>query len=94
MGNIPNNAKKPTDHKSKGPISIEYAGETYELDKDAIDLTVIDLIEREKFVTAVRSLIGDEAFERFTESVRTETGKVPLSEFQKFSETIFGALPN
>lgn len=88
--------KKPQDHKSpkNEATVVEYAGETYTLDADALDLEVLELIEKDKHVSAITLLLGEADFKRFKESVRTDKGKVPMPAFQEFIETVLEALPN
>lgn len=93
--------KQPQDHKTamaekRGKtISIEHGGVTYEVPADALDdVELVEYIEDEKYITAIRNLIGPDQWARFKDSARNEHGKVPVETFQLFIEKVFDQLGN
>lgn len=60
--------KKPADHKPTKVdlVKVEYAGVEFEVKAGALSsLRVLDALERNQFTTALRYLVGDQAFDRF-----------------------------
>ena len=60
--------KKPADHKPAEAdlVKVEFADQTFEVRPGAFTrLAFLDLLERNQLTTALRYLVGDEAFGEF-----------------------------
>lgn len=87
--------KVPQDHKkADADGQVEYGGVTYMLDMEAADdVEILDLVmqaeqdPRAGFEVA-RKVLGDEQWEAFADSVRTEAGRVPLTETLEFVKQV------
>ena len=76
-------------------FSIEYAGATYTLTReDMDDLEVVLMFQRGEVLAAVVRVLGDEQWNRFAESVRTDKGKIPMTETKKFLDLVAEPLGN
>ena len=66
-------------------VSIDYAGEVYEFGRDDVDdFDLLQLIMAGNPFSAVQYLLGDDGWERFRESVKTDKGKVPATRVREF----------
>ena len=97
MPDIPAGAKKPADRKPKktdGPITFEYDGTTYTVDRDAFeDLEVVEALQDEKHFPAIRLILGDAQWTQFKESIRDrKTGRVPADKAEPFINGLFEAV--
>ena len=71
--------------------TIEYAGETYTITReDMDDLDLILAFQQGNVIGAVMNLLGDDDWQRFTDSVKTKAGKVPVTKSIEFVELIAG----
>lgn len=93
---VPKNAKKPQDRQTaKSEVKNEateivFKDETYVVAPDALDnIELIEAIEDEKFIKAIRMVIGDAQWAKYKESNRDENGRVLSDGFQEFVEAIF-----
>lgn len=89
MPEIPAGAKTPADRKSKKSdvIAFEFEGVTYKLNKaDFDDLEFVELLQDDKQLIAFRKLLGNEQWSKFKDSVRTDDGRVPADQAERFFE--------
>lgn len=75
-------------------VAYNFDGVAYLLDADAVDdLEVLELLENEKLMTALRRIMGDKQWERFKESQRDpDTGRVSPDKFEAFLDGLFARL--
>lgn len=97
MPTPPANAKKPQDRKPKkqtGPIQFDFDGTDYEVDPTALeDLEVVEALQDEKHIPAVRLILGDVQWSKFKESIRDKkTGRVPSDKAEPFITKMFDAV--
>lgn len=97
---VPLNAKKPQDRTAKADVRkedtvLEYGGETYTIPADTMDnIEIIEFIEDEEYIHAIRAIIGREQWSKFKDAHRDERGRVSTEDFQAFIEYVFGSLGN
>ena len=87
------NTRKPTKPAAAilDEYVIEYAGESYTITRDDMDdLDLILAFQQGNVIGAVMNLLGDDDWERFTDSVKTKAGKVPVTKSIEFVELIAG----
>jgi hypothetical protein len=94
--------REPQDHKAKAaakaeaegtPIEVDFDGEHYTIDRQAADnVELIEFIEDEQYVKAVRGYVGREQYGRWKETVRTEDGRIPTADFEAFLTAIMEAV--
>lgn len=100
MPDIPKDAKKPQDRKAKAeatgePLRVEYEGHEYVIDREAADnIELMEFVEDEKYLSAIRGYLGREQWGVFKDSVRDAAGRVPAEKFSEFSELIYAAMGN
>lgn len=64
--------KKPADHKRADDdlVKVEFRGVVFHVKAGVLgQLRVLDLLERNQFTSALRRIVGDEAFEAFLDAV-------------------------
>lgn len=99
--------KKPEDHKAKAaldatkaeatgdaqPVSFVFDGETYTIDADAADdLELMEYIEDEKYILALRGYLGAEQWRRFKDGHRNEKGRVTAERAGEFLQALTEAI--
>jgi hypothetical protein len=103
---VPNNVKAPEDHKAKStaaakaeatgeaqPMSFEFDGETYTIDADAADdLELMEYIESEKYILALKGYLGAEQWNRFKDTHRNDKGRVTASRAGDFLQALTEAI--
>lgn len=101
MASVPANAKQPQDHKTakseaKGKdTTVIYGEREYIIPSDALDnVEILEWIEDEKYIKAIRAILGKDQWNVFKEDVRDPKGHVPVSEFEPFITEIFTRLGN
>lgn len=93
-------AKKPQDHKVKDEakrkdVTLAHEGIDYTITADAIDdLELFEMIEDGKQLTALRRFLGADQWETFKDSVRTDKGRVRMSDAEDFLNKLMDALGN
>ncbi|MGC5376496.1 hypothetical protein ACPXAO_23605, partial [Salmonella enterica] len=74
-------------------VTFEHAGVEYTLSPNVLDdVEILEAMEDERYITAVRSIVGRERWNDFKESVRTDDGRVPASELETFLEKVMAAV--
>ena len=74
-------------------VTFEYGKETYVIDSAAFtDVELIEAVEDEKYMKAIRGYLGAAQWARFKDSVRTSDGRVPMEEFEPFLKVLMEAL--
>jgi hypothetical protein len=100
------NAKAPEDHKPAAtaaakaeaagdpqPVSFEFDGETYTIDADAADdLELMEYIEGEKYILALKGYLGAEQWQRFKDTHRNDKGRVTASRAGDFLQALTEAI--
>lgn len=96
--------KQPADHKPKAGAAryaIEWEGQTYTLDQDALDdADTIDLLtegteDQRALALAAKRIVGDEQWKRFNDSTREKyNGRMPFTVRLKFCEAVLEPLGN
>lgn len=89
---VVNGSRPPTgDHKAKkgkaaDGIAVDFDGVTYTVDSTSVnDLELMEYLEEEKYVLAIRGYLGVEQWSKFKESHRSaETGRVPMDRVPAF----------
>ena len=91
--------KKPQDHKAakseakSEDISVDFDGYTYTLPREVMDdIEVFERIEDEKYITAVRQVLGPDQWQHFKDSHRNESGRVSPDAFEQFLDSLMGAM--
>ena len=73
-----------------GKQKFEFNEDEYTVDGAALDdVEVFELFEEEKFMTAVKRILGVDEFTRFKENNRDENGRVSMEVFGDFVEKMF-----
>lgn len=94
---IPAGAKTPQDHKTKGePLelmpskTINYEGETYELQSAAVNsLEFLEAMREDDVIGLVQLAITPAGYNRLKDQLRDpETGFCPLEKFKEFLESL------
>ena len=66
---------------------------SYSIPRDALeDLELLEMIEDEKILSAVRRILGDEQWGRYKDQNRTESGRVDPSDLEAFLNGLFSRL--
>lgn len=97
--------KQPQDHKAKASekaakseaqdkiIEVDFDGERYSIDRDQADnLELMEFVEDEQYIKALRGYLGREQWARWKDSQRTEDGRVPMAPFEDFLNAIMEAI--
>lgn len=50
---------------TNGKVDVEFAGHTYSFSMDDVTIDALELLENERYITALRAVFGDEQFELF-----------------------------
>ena len=95
-------AKQPEDHKAKAaakaevdgaPIEVDFGDEHYTIDRDQADnLELMEFVEDEQYIKAIRGYLGRAQWDRWKDSVRTADGRVPAASFEEFLNVIMEAI--
>lgn len=73
--------------------TLEYGEQTYTIRADAMDdIEILEFIEDEKYILALRRMLGKEAWTQFKNSVRTPDGRVPSAPLEAFMEKVMKTL--
>lgn len=98
---IPAGAKKPTDHRTakddaKGDGTVvEFNGAEYTIAEAAMDnIEVMEFVEEEKYLKAIKLIIGEAQWQAFKDGNRDVHGRVTSSVFTDFIEKVFAHLGN
>lgn len=96
---MPATAKRPADHlpaKSEAEgrdVEFEFRGEPYAITRDrADDLELFELIEDEKYVSAIRGFLGPDQWAHFKEVAQRDEGRVSMAVFQEFLDAAMEAM--
>lgn len=95
---VPAGAKKPQDRQAKAEakgedLVVVHNGDEYTIDRDAADnVEVLELIEDEKYISAIRAYVGPEQWVRWKEANRDDAGRVPRAAFEEFLDLAMGAI--
>lgn len=74
-------------------VTVEFNGVEYSIHGGAMEnVEVLEFLEDEQYIKALRALIGRARWAQFKESIRTEDGIVPASELEKFLQVVMEAL--
>lgn len=74
-------------------VTFEHKGVEYTMRGDTMeDVEILEAMEDERYITAIRSIVGNAAWARFKESVRTPEGRVLASELEEFLQKVMGEL--
>ena len=74
-------------------VTVEFNGVEYSIHAGAMEnVEVLEFLEDEQYIKALRALIGRARWAQFKESIRTEDGIVPASELEKFLQVVMEAL--
>jgi hypothetical protein len=96
--------KQPQDHKAKADapakaeaqeavIEVAFGGEHYTIDRTQADnLELMEFVEDEQYIKALRGYLGREQWDRWKDSQRTEDGRVPVAPFEDFLNAIMEAI--
>lgn len=98
--------KTPQDHKAKAAkaaakaeaqdnkiIEVDFDGEHYTIERDQADnLELMEFVEDEQYIKALRGYLGREQWDRWKDSQRTEDGRVPMQPFEDFLNRIMEAI--
>jgi len=102
MPEVPAGAKKPQDHKAAKaeaidpdePIEFEWRGQNYTIDpafRD--DVEILEDTEDEKYVNALRRVLGAEAWDEWKDANRDkDTGRVKATLAEEFMTDLFEVL--
>lgn len=73
-----------------GKQTFKFNEEEYTVDGQALDdVEVFEMFEEDKFMSAVKKILGAEEFNRFKDNNRNENGRVPMEVFGEFVEAMF-----
>lgn len=93
MSTAPAGTKKPQDHKLKktDAIEFEFEGEKYTFTRAALedDFEILEYLQEEKHLVAVKKILGDTQWSRFKESIRDDDGRIPVEKATEFIELMF-----
>lgn len=84
--------KKPQDRlpKKGSIIVVEFRGETFSVDSDALeDVEIAEYLQDEAFVLVVRKTVGRAQWAKFKELVRDEDDRIPVEAFEEFIKLVF-----
>lgn len=97
--------KQPQDHKAKASedaakaeaedkvIEVDFHGEHYTIDREQADnLELMEFVEDEQYIKALRGYLGRDQWARWKDSQRTEDGRVPMAPFEDFLNAIMEAI--
>ena len=97
--------KQPQDHKAKASesaakadaqdkvIEVDFDGEHYTIDREhADDLELMEYVEDEQYIKALRGYLGRDQWDRYKDSHRNEAGRVPMASFEEFLNAIMEAI--
>ena len=74
-------------------VTFTHAGEEYTVRGDALDdVEILELLEDEQYIKALRRMVGLDNWNRFKESVRTDDGRVPAKELESFLQRVMEEL--
>lgn len=68
---------------------VEYDGVEYQIDSGLLDdIEVIELLEDEKYISAIRKLVGADGWKAFKDSHREADGRVPMGTLEGFLNVV------
>jgi len=74
----------------EGEHTFEFNGEDYTVDAKALDdVEVFEMFEEDKFMSAVKKILGATEFTRFKDNNRQDDGRIPMELFGEFVEKMF-----
>lgn len=74
-------------------VTVQYKGTDYTVRGDTLDdVELLEYIEDEQYIKALRRMVGLAQWAKFKDSVRTDTGRVPTAELEEFLKTVMDAL--
>lgn len=102
MSTAPKNVKQPQDRKPKtvGQVEVEFEGQTYVIEEEALDdVELLDLLmaadeDPRAALAAAQRIVGTEQWSRMVDSIRTETGRIPLTKTVEFTKVVTAPLGN
>src|SRR5437879_6247394 len=98
MPEIPEGAKKPTDHAPKAEaradvITVEHNGATYQIDRENADnIELMEFVEDQKYISAIRGYLGLDQWSAWKEANRDEKGQVRSADFESFLQAVMDAI--
>ena len=90
--------KKPQDHQAKAEaksqdIALTFDGVKYLIERDNADnLELMEFVEDERYVSAIRGFIGLDQWKRWKDDHRDERGRVTKAEFERFLNAVMAAI--
>jgi hypothetical protein len=90
--------KKPQDHQAKAEakgqdITLKFDGLDYSIDRgNADNVELMELVEDEKYISAIRGYLGVDQWVQFKDSHRDEAGRVPSEAFERFMTAAMEAI--
>lgn len=97
--------KDPQDHKQKAAktaakaeaeqtiIEVPFDGSVFTIERDQADnLELMEFIEDENYIKALRGYLGTEQWAQWKDSQRTPDGRVPMARFEEFLNAIMEAI--
>ena len=73
--------------------TFEYKGETFTVREDVLDdIDILEALEDERYLTALRTMLGTDAWKRAKDCIRDESGRAHASEMEGLIEVIMGAV--
>lgn len=74
----------------EGKHTFTFNEKDYTVDSKALDdVEVFEMFEEDKFMSAVKKILGAEQFSAFKENNRQEDGRIPMELFGEFVEKMF-----
>lgn len=99
MPDVPAGAKRPADHKPakaearSEPIEVDFEGEHYVIDRENADnLELFELVEDEKYLSAIRGFLGAEQWSKWKDAHRDDQGRVRSASFEPFLDAVMVAI--
>lgn len=75
-----------------GDVTVmEYKGEKYRVSRTAMDdLELVEMLEDEKYISAVRKILGPKQWAAFKEAARADDGRIPMVELEGLLKAVMG----
>ena len=74
----------------EGTHEFKFNGDNYIVDGKALDdVEVFEMFEEDKFMSAVKKILGVDQFVAFKDNNRQDDGRIPMEVFGDFVETMF-----
>lgn len=90
--------KEPQDRKAKDEargrdVTFTYGGVEYVIDRgNADNLELMEFVEDEQYIRAIRGYLGPDQWAKWKASVRDEKGRVPTDGFEPFMQAVMDAI--